>query len=705
VRKREQQPELSEATERVRRRIAAWRGELATRRHGGLDAAGDGYPREAETVELPALPERRARAMAAVRRHIAPVAIAVAYAAFALSEGGFEAGVYAAAAVAVWWAVIVAVLAGLWRGGAPPVAAAGVGLAIAALAGLSFASMEWAPDAGRAFGEVVRIAGYLGLFVGAAMIARAGRGGELLTGIALGSLVVAGAALLSRLEPGLLSVSAEVEQITRETGGRLSFPIGYWNGLAASMALAAVLFLWLGASSATRLGRAAWTAALPLPLFALYLTGSRGGILAAAVGVVALLALMPERASLALRAVIGGAGASALIFLASREPDLLDALATPAAEAAGERLGIAALACCALLALFAYGTDRRLAGLRLPSPRLTIPVLAVVALGALAAGALLLDPGEQIERFTSSSPTTEGDDIGALSRASGSGRSEYWESALDAFAREPVSGIGAGGFEWWWTRETKIPQFVENAHSLPLESLAELGIGGGILIATVFLVAGAAGVRSATRALRGRGDGRGSVAAPATAILCVGAVAVAVDWIWELPAVFAPVIAAAALLTTPPAWKRRADRKRASGAWAALTAVAGIGSIAAAAMLWGSEVKLESSQLHASRDEVPEAAADARDATELLPFSPSAYTQLALVERSRGRLHAAADALSEARERAPKDWRLWLLTASVHYRLGDSAAGYRTLARAGDLAPTAPWERFPAPRRALEMMR
>jgi O-antigen ligase len=94
------------------------------------------------------------------------------------------------------------------------------------------------------------------------------------------------------------------------------------------------------------------------------------------------------------------------------------------------------------------------------------------------------------------------------------------------FAHHPVAGVGAGGFAVEWLRERDIAETVRDAHSLYIETAAELGLVG--LAALALLVAG--GIRTTAVALR-----RGETAAAAAA-LATWALHAALDWDWEMPA-------------------------------------------------------------------------------------------------------------------------------------------------------------------------
>ncbi len=93
----------------------------------------------------------------------AAAGVAVAYLALAIPHGGFAPEVVAAATILVWWAVIAALIV-RGRSAAVTGAALACGVTLAILAVLSAASLAWASDDGRGYVDVVRVAGYVGLF-------------------------------------------------------------------------------------------------------------------------------------------------------------------------------------------------------------------------------------------------------------------------------------------------------------------------------------------------------------------------------------------------------------------------------------------------------------------------------------------------------------------------------------------------------------
>jgi O-antigen ligase len=110
-----------------------------------------------------------------------------------------------------------------------------------------------------------------------------------------------------------------------------------------------------------------------------------------------------------------------------------------------------------------------------------------------------------------------------------SNRYAYWKVALRAFGQEPLIGVGAGGWAVWWLRYRPYDDGAQDAHSLELQTLAELGIVGIALLAAFF-----GGVGMAARAAHR--------AAPALAAGPIAACVVwlahsPLDWDWQMPAV------------------------------------------------------------------------------------------------------------------------------------------------------------------------
>jgi O-antigen ligase len=131
-----------------------------------------------------------------------------------------------------------------------------------------------------------------------------------------------------------------------------------------------------------------------------------------------------------------------------------------------------------------------------------------------------------------------------------SSRYAYWKVALRAFGDQPVRGVGAGGWAVYWLRDRPINDFAQDAHSLELQTIAELGVIGGLLL-LAFFIAMALAARGAYRAAPG-------LAAGPIAGLIVYLAHSPLDWDWQMPAVtlIALVLAGATVALGEPAARR-----------------------------------------------------------------------------------------------------------------------------------------------------
>ena len=117
-------------------------------------------------------------------------------------------------------------------------------------------------------------------------------------------------------------------------------------------------------------------------------------------------------------------------------------------------------------------------------------------------------------------------------------RPGFWKVAVSDASSHPLLGSGAGSFDDYWLVHRTIGAFVEDAHSLYLETAAELGLVGLTLLGCALLVPLAA-------AARDRLDPLAPIAAAAYVTFLVHA---GLDWDWEMPATTLGGLALAAAL-------------------------------------------------------------------------------------------------------------------------------------------------------------
>jgi O-antigen ligase/polysaccharide polymerase Wzy-like membrane protein len=420
---------------------------------------------------------------------------------------------------------------------------------LAVLAAWTLLSILWAPIAGNAYHAGALAMLYLGALLAATLLLRAPAARRWVEpALAAGALVVIGYGVAGRLLPGVLhyarSVSAE---------GRLEQPLTYWNAMGELAALGFVLCAGI-AGDRTRPGpvrTAAAAAAAPLGM-GLYVSFSRGSLFACGAGLVALVVLAPRREQLwaAVRAVAFGALAAICAAPFHGVSGLAGSLSTREGQGA---IVLVLLVVVAALAATAQGlSTRRERGGELELPR-RAPLIAAGVITAGLALAILVGAHET----SGTSPVLSG---GATRLTSlQSNRYDYWSVALRAFASEPLHGVGAGGWSVDWLRWRTIDDFAQDAHSLELQTLAELGLVG--LAALLAFFGGVA--FAARRALR-------SVVPPAAAVAALVTYLAhsPLDWDWQMPAVtlVAIVLAGATLAAAEDAAGERQSSSAIRGA-------------------------------------------------------------------------------------------------------------------------------------------
>jgi hypothetical protein len=401
-------------------------------------------------------------------------------------------------------------------------------LVLALLCGWTGLSIAWAPFGDQAQDDFQRVALFLGYFAASlALLRSVGARRAVVPALAMTAFAIVAYGLSERLLPGLF----ELER-SASAAGRLEQPFTYWNAAGLSAAIGFVL----AAAMAADQTRPRWlrmllaAAAVPLGL-GLYLTFSRGALAALGLGLLVLVVLSADWRS-TLRAAVLLVGASVIAALvASRYPTV------KSLEDADSGDGLVVLAMVLVLAAGAAAVTTRqpqLSG-RLPAPPLPRRALAVVAVLAVAVGGVLLIAA--IEGSPDAESPATGADPSRLGSVD-SNRYRYWEVALDGFADNPLAGLGSGGFAVEWLKEPDRPDAARDAHSLYVETAAELGVVGLVL-----LLAFMAAVALAT-ARWWRIDPF-AAAAPAAA-LAAWALHAGLDWDWEMPAVTLAALALAA---------------------------------------------------------------------------------------------------------------------------------------------------------------
>jgi hypothetical protein len=422
-------------------------------------------------------------------------------------------------------------------------------VAAAAYAGWIGLSVTWAPVRDYAGDDAERALLYATVLAASAVAFRERRAARALEPLAAaGTAIVIGYGLAGRLLQGIVT-----EHPQRSAVGRLDQPLTYWNATGALAAIGLVLCARVAGDRERPPALRAGAAAVAVPLgMGCYLSFSRGALAALAAGLLTLIVLAPTFAQLRATLLVAVAGAAGAIAAAASSA----VRALEGSAATREREGAIVLAVAVvLMALAAVAERGRLARAPLarrdggadrpraddaPPPDRPLPLPRWAGWAALAAiAALLVVPIAAAGGRQQAPPAT-----GATNQrfaSLGSNRYGYWRVAIDTGLDHPLAGVGASGFRVAWLAHRDVDENVRDAHSLELETFAELGLVGVALLAALL-----GGVALSARAAH-RVDP--VLAAGPAAALTAWAFHSAIDWDWEMPALtLVAVVLAGALL-------------------------------------------------------------------------------------------------------------------------------------------------------------
>lgn len=562
-------------------------------------------------------------------------------------------------------------------------------LELATLSGLMLftawvgASVAWSSDRSQSVLELQRDLIYVLGVLAALLIVRRRSVALLLGGLLAAAGVIAAYALFTRLFP------ARGPGLDPIVLNQLSRPIGYPNGLGILCVIGALVALGIAARGQTTASRTATAALLPILLTALYFTYSRGAWIALGAGLVATLALDPRRLQLVTVGLVVAPWSVLAVWLASREHGLAS-LAGPYANirAEGSRLSVlvAVFSVLSAVAALLFSLAERRIVVR---PQIRLAYMATVGLVAVSTivgvvahyggpaqlGRRAYDSFTTPPRVVTTAQTQN--DLNARLLSLGSTyRIQQWKAAWHDYEAKPWLGSGAGTFEQYWLAHRTIALKVRDAHSLYLETIAELGWGGMLLLAVALGAPLVAAV-----AARRRRFGPAAFAAYVAYLVHAG-----VDWDWELPAItLAGLLCGVALLVNARA---DADTRRVNlrapvrvGLGAALLFVAGFSVLGVVGnrALAAATTAVDNAQWQ-------EGAKRANEAIRWLPWSGEGWQQLGDAELGLGDRHAAHASLVKASLMSPEDWSVW-------FDLGTASTGpARRLAyrRAAELNPLDP---------------
>ena len=582
----------------------------------------------------------------------------------------------------------------------------------AALAVLTALSVTWSIVPELSWLEANRTLSYLAVFAAAIVAARVAPGSwrVVLNALVLFAAAVCAYALASRVWPGSLAET--------EIYARIGAPYGYWNAVGVTAALAVPPAVWLGAR---RSGHPPLNA-LAYPLLgilfvALFLSYSRGSLLAAGLGVALWLLLVPLRLRSLLVLGVSAAVASPVIAWAlAQDAFTKDNVAPTVREAPAGEFGLLLGLMCLVLLLAGVGVGflgsrrapsvraRRRFGVAAVAVACALPLVLFSSVAVSERG-LTGTISDRIDELTSEEAATPGGP-GRLTKASSS-RGRYWRQAGQIFSDRPSVGTGAGTFGVARLRYRNDQLVARHAHGFFAQTMADLGIAGlaaTLLLAVAWLLAALRTLGLEPRVRRRRRDGllphvdwtpeRVGLAAMALCAFVFG-VHSAIDWTWFTPGPAVAAIAAAGFVAgRGPAGIQAGDfslaRERLTPprlAAAAVTLLVAVGVVWAivqperAAEASGRALAL------AEERKFERAAEEARRAHEIDPLSARPLLTLAAVEEASGDTAGAEAAYADALVSFPGDAQNWIALAEFQLRRGRPADALRTVQGALYLDP------------------
>jgi O-antigen ligase len=521
---------------------------------------------------------------------------------------------------------------------------------LAALAAWVWLSLAWSDDVSQTVQEGERMLLYVAGSLALLLLGRRSRVEALLASLAAAITVVCAYSLAVRLfAPG--RGAYQVLSSDPTAAFRLARPLGYANALAIFAVIGILLALGLVLRGRSSLIRAVASSALVILAPTLYFTYGRGAWLGLAAGLVAALAAERGRLEVLVRALTCALLPAVAVVLASRTHGLTSDPASLAAARHDGRLLTVAIAVLVVAAAFVPAGLERVE-LRRGRRRLLAVGLAVVAVAIVAAGLVKVGgPQAAVRRayhaFNAPAPLVKSDTSGRLFSLSGSNRSDYWRVAWREVRDHPALGGGAGSYQRFWLRYRRADLPVRDAHSLYLETLAELGpLGLALLLCalgTPLVALGAARRHPLTPAALG---------AYVAFLVHAG-----IDWDWEMTAVtFAALACGIALLLaargeqTPPLG--RTQRAFGLGLAAAVALVA-LGGFAGNRAEASAADELDAARLGA-------AAADARQARRWEPWSAEPWRLLGEAQLQLGEVMQARESFVRGLDKDRGSWELWL---------------------------------------------
>jgi hypothetical protein len=409
-----------------------------------------------------------------------------------------------------------------------------VGL-LAALVAVKGLSMVWTISETETIKETLRSSMYLAAFLMAL--------GALTSGRQVGSLVDASVFMVAAVAGyGLLQKMSPIEYPVRSLDGvRMDSTLGYANTTAVILGMGVVLALARMSTLRSFVLRGLY-AAVTLSLFiALYLTVSRGGIGSLGIGLIILFVITSGRLRMFADLLLLSLPGAWLWWQMQSLPGLLGTGISRQQKIADGTLFRNDLILALVVAFVLQAAYTIVMNRYEPSPvlrrRLGILVVAggvlAVTLGAFVVVERYGGPGQAYSTLLGGANET-GNAGQRLASLDISSRGDYWRVAWAAWKERPLTGTGAGTFQYTWLEDRPGLKGVKQVHNVYLEQGTETGLFAFLaLLSFVAVLVGYTG-RAVWRS-GPQGDRRLLLAGLGSALM-VYLVSSAIEWHWYLPA-------------------------------------------------------------------------------------------------------------------------------------------------------------------------
>lgn len=571
---------------------------------------------------------------------------------FAFDAGGFYPGppAYVAALLCLVLAVRATVARDPLEGFSKLLVVAVVAMAAFALFTLLSASWSHAPGRALVMFDLALVY-LLALLLFGSIGRSAGRLRWVVRGLSVGVTAVCISALATRVAPDVFPTAYQLAE------NRLSFPITYWNVLGLLAAVGIVLCAHISSDRFSHPAeRCAAAAVVPALASTLYFTFSRGSIGAAVVALTTYAVLARPRFLLSF--LVAALPLTAIAVRASYDASLLAGTnpASTSGAAQGHHVARVLLICVAGAAAaraVLILLDRQLTTFSL-RPEVSQRVVRVgwatlAVVGAIAVITLNGVAAREFHRFLSPVKPGNGVDLRTrLTDPGNDGRIELWRVAWHEVRGHPVVGQGAGTFANTWALNRPNTEQVQNAHSVYIETLDELGIVGFVLLVGTILVVLVGTV------IRARGRHRPLYAA-IFAVLLAWALETGIDWDWQMPVITVIFFALGGAALARPAPRTEPFRGFSPGARVPI----GLGCLllaVAPAYVWLSQRKLNAATAAYYSGNCPAAISASRSSISILGVRAEPYEILGYCELQENRPQLSLVAIHRAISLDPQNW-------------------------------------------------